>query len=639
MCPDPDLEQMLDDALGHQQSGHLDLAAAAYETILDLNPNETEALNLLGLIRHQQGDSATAIALLQRALEIDPDFPEALTNLALSYRGVGRAADAVSAATRAVELAPTLGEAYLQRGLAQLDLQIDEGAIASLRAAASLLPQTLEILVPLGTALIRIGDFAGAESIFRALVTLNPDHVESLANLGSVLLHLERIDEALVYHQRAATLAPNDVAALALLLETLGRRQDAAACVALSRRLIALAPARAEFWVVLGANLSQLGDFDGAEQSLRQALALDPDSVRARHGLTAIRQQEAAPDDTALLSARLHDETAPIRERFAAGFALGALLDQTGAYAEAFAAYSAANRLFRDHSLTEGRGFDIAVVRQFVDAKISAFQPQTFARLRDWGDPSELPVFIVGMPRSGTTLVEQILASHPQVFGAGELKDISHVAKRIAAQQGGSDRREVKRGMIRQEAAAHIEKLRTIGGGARRVTDKMPDNILNLAEIAMLFPRARIILCQRDLRDVCLSCYFSYFTDGIEWSFDLADCAARAREVQRLAKHWTNALPLPIMEVRYERLVSDLEGESRRLIHFLGLEWDPACLRYYETERLVQTVSAWQVRQPVYGSSVGRWRRYREYLGPLLEGLKGLVPEEQDESIDLPIAF
>ena len=232
-----------------------------------------------------------------------------------------------------------------------------------------------------------------------------------------------------------------------------------------------------------------------------------------------------------------------------------------------------------------------------------------------------MPVFIVGMPRSGTSLVEQIAASHSRVFAGGERPEINAIVETLAAHSRGRQVANWDAAFARQLADRHVALLQALGGGAARVIDKLPDNIFSLWLIAVLFPAARIILCQRDLRDVCLSCYFHRFSTGQLFAYDLADCGRRALEIERLATHWLRVLPLEMLVIDYEELVADPEGESRRLIEFLGLDWEPACLDFHKTERPVFTASGWQVRQPLFTRSIGRWRHYQRYLGPLLEVL------------------
>jgi hypothetical protein len=222
------------------------------------------------------------------------------------------------------------------------------------------------------------------------------------------------------------------------------------------------------------------------------------------------------------------------------------------------------------------------------------------------------------MPRSGTSLVEQIAASHSRVFGAGELTNIGEASAELGDTPW-------TQAAVRRVADAHLERLRALGGGADRVIDKLPDNIFMLGVIATLYPGARIIFCRRDPRDIGLSCFFQKFSAGLlTFSYDLADCGKRIRETERIAAHWHRVLPLRYLDIQYESLVADLAGESRRLIEFLGLAWEPACLDFHRTERTVRTASAWQVRQPLYSRSVGRWRHYERHLGLLLEELAGL---------------
>ncbi len=308
-----------------------------------------------------------------------------------------------------------------------------------------------------------------------------------------------------------------------------------------------------------------------------------------------------------------------------AGFALGKLLDDADRFDEAFPCFVQANALLKQLPAAADEAFDGDKLRRTVDQLIQGFTPRFFAARRQWVAASELPVFIVGMPRSGTTLVEQIAASHPAVFGAGELRDIGGIARTLAADEAGRlTAKSWDAQAIARASAAHLEQLRSLGGAAVRVTDKMPGNVFHLGLIATLFPQARVIFCRRDARDTCLSCYFQRFAHNrLRFTFDLADCGRQYLETERLTAHWLKTLPLPMLELHYEELIADQEGQSRRLIDFLGLPWDPVCLEFHRTQRAVVTASVWQVRQPIYNRSVGRWRHYERHLGPLLDVLAG----------------
>jgi hypothetical protein len=227
--------------------------------------------------------------------------------------------------------------------------------------------------------------------------------------------------------------------------------------------------------------------------------------------------------------------------------------------------------------------------------------------------------------------VEQIAASHPDVFGAGERRDVEGIMSRISRGPSHTVPVQWDRAMMRLEASRHIATLREFGGSARRVIDKLPDNIFFLGQIALLFPNARIIVCRRDLRDVCVSCFTNHFTATLNWSTNLEDLGFRAAMTERLMNHWRRVVPLRMLEVNYEALVANLETESRRLIDFLGLQWDSACLDFHKTKRPVATVSYMQIRQPIYDSSVGRWRRFADHLGPLLNILDECAVDDPTE--------
>jgi hypothetical protein len=241
---------------------------------------------------------------------------------------------------------------------------------------------------------------------------------------------------------------------------------------------------------------------------------------------------------------------------------------------------------------------------------------------------TEMPVFIIGMPRSGSTLVEQILASHPEVFGAGEIGDLPRFMTEYAVSQASSPANSIlsppfllrDQRAARELAAHYLESIAAFGTGAARVTIKTLQNFLHLGMIATLFPRARIIHCRRDTIDVCLSCFFTNF-QNVDFAWSLSDIGVYHRSYQKLMAHWSRVLPLPIHEISYEELIQNQEAVTRKLLAFCGLDWDERCLAFWSTRRVVQTASAVQVRKPISSQAIGRWRHYRSHLGPLFEAL------------------
>jgi tetratricopeptide (TPR) repeat protein len=626
----PDLLKELTVGLSHHRAGRLDQAEQCYRTVLRRRPTDPDALNLSGVIAQERGQPARAVQLISQALRRRRNFPEALTNLARAQTAARDPEAAAESARQAIALAPTLAEAHLQLGRALLDLNDNRAAIDACRRAVELMPNSLDAQVNLGAGLLRVKEYGAAAEAYQAAHILKPDRPETLTDFAEALVGLERCDEALRCDERAVALAPNDWRTHAGHAATLKQAQDVAGSTAACKRALALKPDATNVRLMLAFNLAALGHFDEAAANHRQVLESDPDCAEAQRGLITIGERIENTGELSRLRAIVDDAAQPVGRRISMNFALGALLDKEGDYNEAFRRIAEANRLVKGQREAEDQGFDRHALRRHVDNLIASFAPGAFDSVEGWGDSSELPVFIVGMPRSGTTLTEQIAASHGQVFGGGERKDIGRIAGMLRPEGLVRPPSQWDRTLVRRETEAHLARLRSLAGDAIRVTDKMPDNVFSLGTIAVLFPRARIVLCRRDLRDVCVSCHFQSFNQGLSWTNDLADCAYRAREIERLLDHWRAVLPTPWLEIQYEDLIADFEGQSRRLIDFLGLSWDPACLAFHETERQIMTASLWQVRQPLYASSVGRWRHYREHLRPLLVGLTGVIPKEAE---------
>jgi len=431
--------------------------------------------------------------------------------------------------------------------------------------------------------------------------------------VASELAEMQQFDDAAIALDRAIALAPDSAStheARGVILSRSGHGAQAVDCF---RRAVEIAPESVSGWINLGQAFRQIGQFTEVAGCIRQILALRPGAPQA-YTLMASAGAAADPADLARLTAFLDDPHSPIRDRAKLGFVVGKMLDDSGRFDEAFSQYARANSLVLRMHHAAGERYDGDLFARRVDDAIARFTRTYFDRSRDWGEPSELPVFVVGMPRSGTSLVEQIAASHPDVHGAGELRDIDNIATALGSASWQPD-------PIINAALKYLDRLRALDGSASRVIDKLPANVDHLGLIATLLPSARVILCRRDPRDTCLSCFFQQFSVGNLFSYDLTHCGRHQVHTDRLITHWLNVLPLRMLQVRYEDLIADLEGQSRRIISFLGLPWNPACLDFHRTQRTVQTASAWQVRQPIYTRSVGRWRNYERHLSSLFKAL------------------
>jgi tetratricopeptide (TPR) repeat protein len=604
----------------HHQAGRLRRAEALYRKALQKDPDDPNALHLLGVAAYQCGEVGTALQLIERALPGLPELPDVHLNYGNALREAGKLAEAVTSYRRALALKPDYGMARNNLAAALNQQEEFAAGLANSKRAIALIPEFFGAYVNHAAALMGLERFAAAEAPLRRALELAPDRMQTHRDLGWVLAKLGRYEEAVVCLEQAIALDPDDPTIHFALGTTLYLRKDLPGSEARLRRAVALAPGYTAAWHELGTVLRSSGRFEEALFCFRRVVDLDPDWPEAYRSL-AVTGQQADKAQLRHLEAVLKNRGRSVSDRISAGFALGMLLDNAGRCDEAFPCFAEANALHRQQRAEAGERFDIDALRRQVDDLIELATPDFFSAAAPWGNPSQAPVFIVGMPRSGTSLVEQIAASHSRVFGAGELDALEKIWETLSAHNRGLPAKKWDAAFARRLADRHVRALQALGNGAVRIIDKMPDNIFFLWLVAALFPSARIILCRRDLRDACLSCYFHHFSEGHLYAYDLADCGARALEIDRLANHWLQVLPLKILVINYEDLVSDLEGECRRLVAFLGLDWERACLDFYRTERPILTASAWQVRQPLYGRSVGRWCRYARDLTPLLKAL------------------
>jgi tetratricopeptide (TPR) repeat protein len=610
-----EISRVFEGGLAHHQAGRRDRAEAVFRKVLRRAPDHVGALHFLGVIAYERGRYDRAVQLLAQAVARAPDYADAHVNLGAALRALGRLDEAAANYRKAIALRPD--NPYAHSNLATvLHLQgFYEAALESGARAAELMPDFAEAQINCGLALNALRRFAEAETALRKALVLQPKNAETISALGLALFELRRLDEAAACQQQAVALQPDNA------LMCLRLAGDPYGSEGAWRQGISLDPYNAQGWSGLGQTLRVLGRFEEARSCFRRALDLDPEWGEAYAGLAILGEQAGDEAQVQRLRALLERPDCPPALRSDAGFALGMLLDNADRYDEAFACFSKANAVHRQMLADTGYVFSRAVLRQRVDSLIASCTPALYAAVEGEGNPSELPVFIVGMPRSGTSLVEQIAATHSRVFGAGELKDISNIVDAVQAHGQERPADQLDPDLARRLADDYVARLQSRAGDAARVIDKMPDNILHLGLVGVLFPAARVIFCRRDPRDICLSCYFRKFDEAITFAQDLGDSGFRAQEVERLADHWRSALPQRTLTIDYEALVADLEGESRRLIEFLGLDWEPACLEFHKTERPVLTASGWQVRQPLFTRSVGRWQKYEKHLGPLFEVL------------------
>ena len=647
----------LREAVAHHQAGRLDKAEAIYRAVLDDQPNQPDALHLLGVVRHQAGAYGDAIGLIERAIAGNGLQPAYRNNLGEVLAAEGRWSDALACYRAAIGLNPAYIQAALNiakalHRLGRTDEALDQvrgvisdhpdnpmghvnlatlliesgdlpAAVAALRRAVEIDPGLANAHFNLGKALEGLGDRQAAAQAYRQAIEAQPEFIAAIINLANIMHEDGALDEAVRLYRQALRIEPTSAVArsnLGRALQAQGAFDDAVACY---RRAIADDPTLAAAHANLGNALSDLGKITESIAAHRRALELDPALAEPWWHLSVIKRFKSdADEDLAAMERRA--ASAPDltdAQRMYLGFALAKAYDDLGRYADAFRHLEEANRLKR--ATIE---FDMDAHDRFCDRMTAAF-PVGAAAPADAGSESELPIFVLGMPRSGTSLVEQILASHPDVHGAGELAALRDA---IEATCGGTDIPETLAGLDgpawREIGEAYVATIRSLDPTARRITDKMPGNYRFIGAIGRALPRARIVHCRREPVATCLSCYRTLFSGRQDFAYDLSELGRHYVLYDRLMNHWHKVLPGRVHDIDYASLVADPAGETRRLLDFCGLAWDDGCLDFHRTDRAVRTASTVQVRKPVYTSSVDHWRHYATELQPLITALGDLAP-------------
>jgi tetratricopeptide (TPR) repeat protein len=605
--------------------GALAAATAGYRRVIALEPGLAEAHRNLGSALLEAGEREEAIVSLRRAIELRPEFHAAVTQLASALTAVGRGAEAIPHYERLLARNP--GSDILDEFATLLaELGRYEASANRYRDLLARAPGNARLHANLGHVLHCLGDFRAAIEHCGRAIELERRLPEAHLHLGNSLLALNALHEADAAYRAGLEIAPDHAAlhtARAMVERALGRIEDAQAS---ARRAFALRPDAADTLALLGSLAIDHGRFDEAEEWLRRALDIDPGLPEALASLASVRKMSLADVPWRDAAERALARGLPVAHAINLHHALGKYYDDVDDPDAAFRHHRTANDIARRCR----QRYDRAELAQRVTRTIAAFDRNALAALRSGGPASERPVFVVGMPRSGTSLTEQILASHPQVHGAGELlywifaadtERAAHTMRPVTPEQRAVNP-EQRAVLIAELGRAYLKGLATRAPEAPRVVDKLPVNFMNAGLIHAALPGARFIHLERNALDTCLSIYFQGFSAAHPYATDFGDLAHYYHEYRRLMAHWRAVLPpQTLLEVRYEDLVDDPEGWTRRMLAHIGLPWDPRCLEFHRTDRPVLTASNWQVRQPIGKGSVGRWRRYERFIGPLREAL------------------
>jgi tetratricopeptide (TPR) repeat protein len=590
-------------------------ALPALRKAAELLPGDADAQGNLGTALLARGQAAEAQQCYQRALRLRPDFAAGHNNLGSALRDLGELQQAASSYRRALQLKPDLAVAHCNLAhVCRLQGELLE-AHAHYSTAAKLQPDLADAHAGLGNTLQDLGRHEQALEAHRRRLELQPNAAEALLCVGNALLDLWRLDEAEICYRRALERRADyaevhDKLSIALRLQ--GRADEA---LASCRRALELNPNLVEALVSAAQFCADRGDFGEAESTFKRATALAPTSPEALAGIAGLRKMTLA--DGAWAEQAQHTASLPLAPRRAAKlrYAIGKYFDDVGDAEQAFGNYHAANQLSR----SAGAVYDRGHIERETDGIIRLFDHEWLEGHRNLDNRSTRPVLIVGMPRSGTTLTEQILAAHPVICGAGEVPFWLPACRRhIAANEvTGLTRTDFER-----LARAYSRLLDRHSSTAAHVIDKMPANYNCLALIHAAFPQARLIHVSRHPLDTCLSIYFQDFNTTHSYANDLDDLAHYYRQYNRLMSHWREVLPSDaLLEIRYEGLVHDQETSIRRLLQFIGVPWDARCLEFNNANRSVNSIltfSQWQARQKISKASVARWRKYEKFIGPLL---------------------
>jgi len=571
-----------------------DSAIRHYEKAIALRPNFAEAHNNLGYTFQLLGKNQAATAHFERALKIIPDYPEAHNNIGNARQAVGEFENAIKHYQHALAARPNYSQAQHNLANALSKLGRYQEALQEWQKVLALNPDFAAAHVALGDALVTLDRIEEAIAQYQKAITVKTDHVEGYVHLGDLLYDLGRIDEAVSQYERALAIDPDDAAA----------------------------------HNSLGTALKALGRMDDASSAFENAIALLPDRMGGYYNFVYCRR--VSSNHPHILTMRKMSKRASQlsdNEQMLLQYGLAKVSADAGDHEQSFHHLLQANALARRQA-----HYDEAETVARLERTQATFTLELLRERIGSGYRSKLPVFIVGMPRSGTTLVEQILASHPKVFGAGELNDLNRVARNITRTNGEVYPEaipEMTDDQLRHHGEWYVRAIRSLDSTAERITDKMPTNFGYIGLLHLILPDARIVHIRRDPIDTALSIFSLLFLQregrlAATYSYNLAELGRFYRAYRKLMSHWRAVLPEGIMlEIDYERIVDDFDSQARRIVAHCGLEWDDACATFYKSKRPVTTPSATHVRRPIYSTSVGRWRPSNEQLKPLTDALNG----------------
>lgn len=578
---------------------------------LEIDPNDTDSYNNLGCALRDMGRSEEAVEAFEKATDIRPKNFQAHYNKALTFHDLGRYEQASIAARYAIDFKEDYGDAYNALSSALVEVGEFTQAHYAAQRAVQLNPDDAESYLNLADVLYLASCFDDGHAALKEALKRNPDDPRAYSKLSSIYERLDEVDDALWAIDKAIELAPDTPLYLARKSSILHVANDIEESLICVDKSLAMNPNLMPALISKAETLIAVNRIKEAEKVLEKAKEINPDHPLIYFTLSNIKKFESEDDEDFQKMLALQDDVSSMGVVFnsSLSYAIAKGYENQKQYEKAFEYLDRASAEKRQTIPYDKDGQSVLFDKMKTD-----FSPQVIKEFKGKGYDSDVPVFIVGMPRSGTTLTEQIISSHPDVFGAGELPDIMRTKRRMGDISADNLK---EAGELYVELASARNKTRDV----KRITDKMPGNYLNIGFIAGILPNAKIIHCCRSPLDTCLSNYKQNFMVGQYWSYNLEEMGEEYARYLDLMKYWHEQLPGQILDINYEDTVNDLETQARKLIDHIGLEWNDACLEPHKQKRAVLTASKSQVTQPVYKTSVQKWKIYEKQLQPLIDVL------------------
>ncbi|MEQ1756005.1 MAG: sulfotransferase [Micropepsaceae bacterium] len=619
----------------YAKAGDLAKAIEHGRIAVALKPKHSESHNNLGVALLATGDTSSAIAHFSKAIELDPKNTDALANRSNAYSKKRETALAEADARNAVAANPKSAAAHNSLA-AVLLVSVDfPGAESAARTALTLVPGDFHAMLNLTLALKAQRKSDAALALANQTLQLFPSSGEAMCIAATVHIERKNFETARRLIDQSLAMNPDGLEAVITLGRLQFETQQPHKAIETLRRAIALDPRHPDAQNLLGCALREIGEFDEAIRAFDKCIAIDPGNFGAYANISETKTFQSRDDShlKAMLALASTDAAQSEDQRMQLQFAIGKALDDLNDFDAAFEHVSKACRIKRAQS-----AYSEADTLGLFERIQRLFTPEIVSKFEGKGNPTKLPIFVLGMPRSGTTLIEQIITSHPIVKGAGEVRDVhdalvdvrNHVSGHRPYPEFLPDAESADLTYFGQSVA---KRLSTYWPQSLRITDKMPSNFFFLGLLRLAMPNAKFIHARRNPADTCLSCYFKLFSGEINFTYDLEELGRYYSAYDKLMQHWRSVLPAgSFLDVDYENVVSDIEGQARRILDYCGLEWDPAVLEFHRSERPIKTASAVQIRQPIYGSSVARWRNYEKHLGPLLKELGSLAHRKSSQA-------